>query len=85
MPEKIGKPKQVQMILHYENDKKIAPIEVPLALYSDQTNEESYGFAKTSFKAEGAYLPFKGAWSLEVRVMDPEDNEKIYNKDFMVY
>jgi copper transport protein len=85
MPEKIGKPKQVQMILHYENDKKIAPIEVQLALYSDQTNEESYGFAKTSFKAEGAYLPFKGAWSLEVRVMDSEDNEKVYNKDFMVY
>jgi copper transport protein len=85
MPEKTGKPKQVQMILHYENDKKIAPIEVPLAPYSDQTVEESFGFVKTSYKAEGAYLPFKGAWSLEVRVMDPEDNEKVYSKEFMVY
>jgi copper transport protein len=85
LPEKAGKPKQVQMILHYEDDKQIPPIEVPLMAFSDQTEEESYGFAKTSYKAEGAYLPLRGKWSLEVRVMDPEDNETPYQKDFMVY
>jgi copper transport protein len=85
LPEKAGKPKQVQMILHYEDDKQIAPIQVPLEAFVDQTQEESYGFAKSSYKAEGPYLPLRGQWSLEVRVMDADDNETVYHKDFMVY
>jgi copper transport protein len=85
LPEEAGKPKQVQMILHYEDDKQIAPIEVPVQLFTDQTQEESFGFAKTSYKVKGAYMPLRGAWSLEVRVMDPQDNETVYHKDFMVY
>ncbi|MDR6878467.1 copper resistance protein CopC [Bacillus sp. 3255] len=85
LPEKSGKPKQVLMILHYVDDEEIAPISVPIAFYEDTEQEESYGFAKFSYRAEGAYLPFRGNWELEMRVMDTEDNETVYRKDFIVY
>ncbi|SDN28383.1 copper transport protein [Paenibacillus sp. yr247] len=85
LPEKAGKPKQVLMILRYLDDKEIAPISVPLTVYEDKEKEESYGFAKFSYKAEGAYLPFRGNWELEMRVMDADDNETVYQKAFIVY
>ncbi|NOU99882.1 copper resistance CopC/CopD family protein [Paenibacillus planticolens] len=85
LPENSGKPKQVLMILHYMDDKEIAPIAVPIAAYEDKKDEESYGFAKFSYRAEGAYLPFRGNWQLEMRVMDADDNETVYRKDFIVY
>ncbi len=85
LPEKAGKPKQVQLLLHHENDEQIAPIQVPLTPFEDQTLEESFGFPKYSYKAKGAYLPLRGNWRVEVRVMDSEDNEKVYEKEVMVY
>lgn len=85
LPEKSGKPKQVLMILHYLDDEEIAPIAVPITAFEDQEQEESYGFAKFSYQAEGAYLPFRGNWELEMRVMDTEDNETVYRKAFIVY
>ncbi|NOU75122.1 copper resistance protein CopC [Paenibacillus sp. LMG 31458] len=85
LPEKAGKPKQVLMLLHYLDDKEMAPISVPITMYEDSTQEESYGFVKFSYKAQGAYLPFRGNWELEMRVMDADDNETVYNKEFMVY
>jgi copper transport protein len=85
LPEKAGKPKQVLMILRYMDDKEIAPISVPLTAFEDKEQEESYGFAKFSYKAEGAYLPFRGNWELEMRVMDGDDNETVYHKAFIVY
>jgi copper transport protein len=85
LPEKLGKPKQVQMILKYKDDEDIAPIEVPLAPYEDKVQEESYGFVKHSYKTEGAYLPLRGGWTLEIRVMDSEDNETVYENSFIVY
>lgn len=85
LPENSGKPKQVLMILHYLDDKEIAPIDVPITAYEDKVEEESYGFAKFSYRAEGAFLPFRGNWELEMRVMDSEDNETVYKKEFIVY
>ncbi|MFD0697348.1 copper resistance CopC/CopD family protein [Paenibacillus sp. GCM10027628] len=85
LPEQAGKPKQVQMILHYQDDKEIAPISVPIVAFDDKTQEESYGFQKFSYKAIGAYLPFRGNWDLEMRVMDNDDNETVYHKTFIVY
>ncbi|WP_187273860.1 copper resistance protein CopC [Paenibacillus sp. N3.4] len=85
LPEKAGKPKQVLLIFHYTDAEDVAPISVPLTAFEDQTQEESYGFAKYSYKAVGAYLPFRGNWDLEMRVMDAEDNETVYHKAFIVY
>lgn len=85
LPEKTGQPKQVLLILHNKDDEEIAPISIPLTLYKDNKEEESYGFAKFSYKSEGPYLPFRGNWELEMRVMDTDDNETVYTKDFIVY
>ncbi|NEW08159.1 copper resistance protein CopC [Paenibacillus sp. SYP-B3998] len=85
LPEKTGKPKQVQMILHYTDDEEIAPITVPLAAFVDKVQEESYGLKKFSYQGVGAYLPFRGNWDLEMRVMDSDDNETVYHKTFLVY
>lgn len=85
LPEKSGQPKQVLLILHNKDDEEIAPISIPLTIYTDNKEEESYGFAKFSYKSEGPYLPFRGNWELEIRVMDTEDNETVYTKDFIVY
>lgn len=85
LPEELGKPKQVQMILKYEDDKEIAPIEVPLVPYEDKAEAESFGFVQYNYKTEGAYLPLRGRWTLEVRVMDLQDNEKVFNERFILY
>ncbi|MBD0380037.1 copper resistance CopC/CopD family protein [Paenibacillus sedimenti] len=85
LPEQAGTPKQVLMILRYQDDEEIAPISVPIVPFEDKTQEESYGFKKYSYKVSGAYLPFRGNWDLEMRVMDKEDNETVYHKTFIVY
>jgi copper transport protein len=87
LPEKMGKAKQVLMILHYEDDKQVAPIQVPLevSVSGGQADESYFGFAESNYKTIGPYLPFRGKWSMEIRVMDQEDNETVYNKKFTVY
>jgi copper transport protein len=85
LPEKMGKAKQVLMILHYEDDKQVAPIQVPLEASRGAADEPLFGFTESNYKAVGPYLPFRGQWSVEVRVMDQEDNETVYNKPFIVY
>jgi len=85
LPEQSGSPKQVQMILHYQDDASIAPISVPIVPFDDKTMEDSYGLKKYSYKVSGAYLPFRGNWDLEMRVMDKDDNETVYHKTFIVY
>ncbi|MNR40899.1 hypothetical protein D3C85_1592310 [compost metagenome] len=73
------------MVLTYMDDEEIAPIVVPLEPFTDKTQEESFGFAKYSYKAVGAYLPFRGNWSIQVRVMDSTDTERPYESTFIVY
>ncbi|UJF34448.1 copper resistance CopC/CopD family protein [Paenibacillus hexagrammi] len=86
LPEKLGEPKHVEMILHYVDDKNISPIQVPVAPYKEEDQLESYGdLASYSYKVSGAYLTLRGNWDLEIRVMDSEDNETVYHKDFILY
>lgn len=35
--------------------------------------------------AKGNYLPFTGNWIMEVRVLDSNDDEHVYEKEFIVY
>ncbi|MCD1259326.1 copper resistance protein CopC/CopD [Paenibacillus athensensis] len=89
MPEKSGKPKQVQLILHYEDNASVAPIQVPLepaAEDADGVQVETYGgFVPFAYQASGEYLSLRGHWTAEVRIMDSEDNEKVYKESFLVY
>ncbi|WP_162848385.1 copper resistance CopC/CopD family protein [Paenibacillus nanensis] len=71
-------PKKVNLYLQYEDDQKIAPIEVPLE--PSLTENGQY-----SFSAEGPYLPFAGKWMVELRVLDSDDDETVYHHKIMVY
>ncbi|MGG1514329.1 copper resistance protein CopC [Paenibacillus oryzisoli] len=89
LPKNLGKPKQVLMILHNQDDETISPISVPLEPYVDsvQLQVDGYGtdLAKYDYKGQGAFLPFRGNWQVEMRVMDSDDNETVYTRDFIVY
>ncbi|MEW9670612.1 hypothetical protein [Ammoniphilus sp. 3BR4] len=68
----------------YQEDPEIAPIKVPLKAELPPKKTSS-GTEEHHFVSDGPYLPFEGNWTVEVRVMDSEDNETVYTKDFTVY
>ncbi len=79
-------PKYVKLFLTYKDNVDIAPIEVPL-FSAELTNLGSSGFTvlkQYGFTAQGPYLPFSGTWNVEVRIMDAEDNETVYNKELRI-
>ncbi|MEI7025005.1 copper resistance CopC/CopD family protein [Paenibacillus sp. y28] len=87
LPEKQGKPpKTVQLYMTSLDRPEVAPIEVPLAPL-----EGAIGFAEFpdfkdyQYSSQGPYLPFAGNWEVQVRVMDPEDNETVYRKEIRIY
>ncbi|WP_246627354.1 copper resistance protein CopC [Paenibacillus solanacearum] len=85
LPEPLGKPKQIIYKLQEQKSADIAPIEVPLEPFEDQSFDESYGMKKYSFKARGPYIPYPGYWKLEIRVMNSADDETVYEKTIRVY
>jgi copper transport protein len=85
LPEALGKPKQVILKMKDSGTPDIAPLEVPLVYTEDTTMEEAYGMKKHTYKARGAYLPYPGYWDLEVRVMDSNDDETVYDKQIRLY
>ncbi|WP_079914434.1 copper resistance CopC/CopD family protein [Paenibacillus sp. 32352] len=86
LPESLGKPKQMILKLHDASAKDIAPIEVPVQYTEDASVEDSFGgLKKHTYKAKGAYLPYPGYWDIEVRVMDSNDDETVYNKQIRLF
>ncbi|MFE5318584.1 copper resistance CopC/CopD family protein [Paenibacillus sp. NPDC056579] len=86
LPEKLGKPKQVILKLQDDKAPDIAPLEVPLVYTEDNVVEDNFGgLKKHTYKARGPYLPYPGYWNIEVRVMDSNDDEKVYKKQIRVF
>ncbi|WP_426449303.1 copper resistance CopC/CopD family protein [Paenibacillus sp. S-38] len=85
LPEKLGKPKHVIMKLHSLDGPEIAPLVVPVEPFEDASFEDSYDMKRYSYRVRGAYLPYAGRWKVEVRVMDSEDNETVYDSEIRVY
>lgn len=85
LPEKLGKPKYVKLNMIYNDDKSIAPIEVPIEPYDDKELDAFIDYARFSYKAAGPYMPFAGSWTVEVRIMDPNDDEIVYKQDMRIY
>ncbi|MFC6229864.1 copper resistance CopC/CopD family protein [Paenibacillus allorhizosphaerae] len=85
LPDSLGKPKQIIYKLQEQKSADIAPIEVPLEPFEDQSFDESYGMKKYSYKARGPYIPYPGYWNLEIRVMNSADDETVYEKTIRVY
>jgi copper transport protein len=87
LPERMKEPKRVLMYLQNQDRRDIGPIEVPLA---PDTRGRPYpetftGFNRYDYAAQGPYLPFPGHWKIELRIMDPEDNETVYTKEINIY
>lgn len=78
LPRKDVQIKQTELFLNYEDDPEIAPIKVPLKMEPSQRD----GY---HFYSEGSYLPLAGNWTIEIRMMDSEDNETVYAKPITIY
>jgi copper transport protein len=69
--------KRVKLFLIFRDNLEIEPIQVPFSEIQQSKNAQ--------FKINGSYLPIEGNWTVELRILDSEDNEKVYHKDFIVY
>lgn len=69
--------KRVELFLIYRDNLEIEPIPVPFSEIQQSDHVQ--------FKVNGSYLPIEGNWTVELRILDSEDNEKVYHKDFIVY
>jgi copper transport protein len=87
LPESIGKgvPKAVQLRLLPMDKEGIGFIDVPLKPYSDQELDAFPNYTKSTYSAEGPFLPFAGQWKAQIRVMDSEDNEKVVETTYRIY
>jgi copper transport protein len=90
LPSQAGKPKKVELLLQYEDDRSIAPISVPLQALEDHSQEPSAGesfdgFKKYLFKSEGSYLSFAGKWGLELKILDARDEELSFTNEMRIY
>jgi copper transport protein len=87
LPESIGKgvPKTVQLRLMPMDKQGIGFIDVPLKPYTDTEFDAFPNFTKSTYAAEGPYLPFAGLWKAQIRVMDSEDNEKVVETTYRIY
>jgi copper transport protein len=69
--------KRVELFLIFRDNLEIEPIQVPFSEIQQTKNAQ--------IKINGSYLPIEGNWTVELRILDSEDNEKVYHKDFIVY
>jgi copper transport protein len=87
LPETVGqgKPKNVQLRMLPTERSDVGFIDVPLRAYSDEELDGFPGFTKTTYRAEGPYLPFAGEWKAQVRVTDAQDNERVVETVYRIY
>jgi copper transport protein len=87
LPESIGKgvPKTVQLRLLPMDKEGMGFIDVPLKPYSDEELDAFPNYTKSTYSAEGPYLPFAGLWKAQIRVTDAEDNEKVVETTYRIY
>lgn len=87
MPEQSAAPKRVELLLTRTSGGDRAPVEVPLEpLAIDDALKSLYaGFTMYSYGAQGAQLSLPGKWNVQVRVMDANDDETVYDKEMRIY
>ena len=86
LPEDVegGLPKNVQLRLRADG-RMDSFIDVPLEPYEDTELDAFEGFTKSTYRAEGPYLPFRGKWTAQIRVTDGTDTERVLERQFRVY
>lgn len=87
LPESVGegKPKKVQLRLLPHDKSDVGYIDVPLKTYDDQELDAFPDFVKTTYEADGPYLPFAGEWTAQIRVTDSNDTERVEETTFTIY
>jgi len=85
LPDELGKPKSVTLLLKSEDRPELGPIEIPIKAYEDEEVDAFTGFTKATYQTEGPYIPFAGNWQAQIRVMDVKDNELVYERSFRNY
>jgi copper transport protein len=87
LPESTGKgvPKAVQLRLLSMDKEGMGYIDVPLEDYTDEEQDAFPDFKKSTYRAEGPYLPFAGKWKFQVRVTDSQDNERVVETTTRIY
>lgn len=87
LPEQAKAPKRVELLLTRRNGGGDAAIEVPLAPAELNEMEKNLyaGFTMYEYRAQGEQLALPGKWQVQVRVMDANDDETVYDKTMRVY
>lgn len=87
LPETVGHgmPKKVQLRMIPTHREDVGFIDVPLETYADEGLEGFAGFAKTTYRAQGAFLPFAGEWKAQIRVTDAQDTERVVETENRIY
>ncbi|MGU3470838.1 copper resistance CopC/CopD family protein [Paenibacillus sp. D51F] len=85
MFNKLGAPKSVKLRLISEDKPDMGPIEVPVEPFKDDEISTFDGYTKFAYKVKGPYLPFAGKWTVEVRVLDSNDDEHVERTSFRNY
>ncbi|ANY68182.1 hypothetical protein BBD42_18150 [Paenibacillus sp. BIHB 4019] len=85
LPEQLGEPSEVRLVLHSRNRQQLAPLEVPLAIFEDKSYESFPGFVRTSYHAEQMDIPFPGKWTAELQVVDKSGDKLEESIDFENY
>ncbi|WP_239614881.1 copper resistance CopC/CopD family protein [Cohnella mopanensis] len=87
LPERVGKgvPKSVQLRMLPMDKSGIGFIDVPLEVYTDQEMDAFPDYTKTTYKAQGPYLPFAGQWKAQIRVTDADDTERVVETTYRIY
>jgi copper transport protein len=69
--------KRMELFLKNKDNPDVAPIQVAFP-----ANEQA---KRVHYMVNGSYLPFAGNWTVEIRILDSEDNEHVYHEDMKVY
>ncbi len=87
LPEWVGKgeAKSVQLRLLPLDREGMGYIDVPLQPYEDEEQDAFPDYKKSTYTAEGPYLPFAGQWKAQVRVTDAEDTERVVETTYRIY
>lgn len=87
LPEGIGQgePKIVQLRMLPLDKEGMGYIDVPLETYKDEEMDAFPDYKKSTYRAQGPYLPFAGEWKAQVRVTDADDTERVVETTYRIY
>ncbi|WP_419872016.1 copper resistance D family protein [Candidatus Pristimantibacillus sp. PTI5] len=75
LPEQLGAPASVRLLLRSPDHPKQKPIEVPLQSDNNEDYNAFPGFTETDYESSKVDLPTRGAWEADLIIKDKSDTE----------